>query len=155
MRCWHGAVIDGGLELALAAHLRVIERSAFFQLPEGKRGIFVGGGASVRVACIIRPGRMTEMMLTGRRYHAVDGERLGLHHYLIEVGEGLALATQLARETADNSALSNWATIHALSRIHDMSMADGLFTESVTSALMLATPDARERMERFLGRAAR
>lgn len=151
----HGAVIGGGLELALAAHVRVIERSAFFQLPEGKRGLFVGGGASVRVARILGPDRMTEMMLTGRRYDAVDGERLGLGHYLTEAGEGLALATQLAHETAANSPLSNWATIHALSRIHDMSMADGLFTESVTSALMLATPEARERMERFLGRTAR
>lgn len=151
----HGAVIGGGLELALAAHVRVIERSAFFQLPEGKRGIFVGGGASVRVARILGPDRMTEMMLTGRRYDAVDGERLGLGHYLTDAGAGLALATQLARETAQNSPLSNWATIHALSRIHDMSMADGLFTESVTSALMLASPEARERMERFLGRAAR
>ncbi|MGC7402834.1 crotonase/enoyl-CoA hydratase family protein [Pandoraea pneumonica] len=150
-----GAVIGGGLELALAAHVRVIERNAFFQLPEGKRGIFVGGGASVRVARILGPDRMTEMMLTGRRYDAADGERLGLGHYLVDAGAGLALATQLARETAANSPLSNWATIHALSRIHDMSMADGLFTESVTSALMLATPEARERMERFLGGAQR
>lgn len=147
-----GAVVGGGLELALAAHVRVIERGAFFQLPEGKHGIFVGGGASVRVARIIGPDRMTEMMLTGRRYDAEDGGRLGLGHYVVDAGEGRALAERLARETAANSALSNWATINAVSRIHDMSMSDGLFTESVTTALMLSTPEARARMEAFVGK---
>ena len=44
----HGAVVGGGLELAAAAHIRVAERSAFYALPEGSRGIFVGGGGSVR-----------------------------------------------------------------------------------------------------------
>ncbi len=46
-----GAVIGGGLELAAATHVRVAERSAFYALPEGSRGIFVGGGASVRLSC--------------------------------------------------------------------------------------------------------
>ena len=46
----HGAVVGGGLELAAAAHIRVADRTAFFGLPEGQRGIFVGGGGSVRVA---------------------------------------------------------------------------------------------------------
>ncbi|WP_244481683.1 crotonase/enoyl-CoA hydratase family protein, partial [Bradyrhizobium pachyrhizi] len=41
-----GAVIGGGLELACAAHIRVAEPSAYFALPEGQRGIFVGGGGS-------------------------------------------------------------------------------------------------------------
>ena len=45
----HGAVIGGGLELAAAAHVRVAERSAFYALPEGSRGIYVGGGGSVRL----------------------------------------------------------------------------------------------------------
>ncbi|QGZ63345.1 crotonase/enoyl-CoA hydratase family protein [Paraburkholderia acidisoli] len=145
-----GGVIGGGLELALAAHVRVAERSAFFQLPEGRRGIFVGGGASVRVARIIGADRMTEMMLTGRRYTAEEGCRLGLAHYLAEPGDGLRLATELARTIAQNSALSNWACIQAVSRIHDMSMQDGLFTESLTAALLQSTPEARERMEAFL-----
>ena len=66
----HGAVVGGGLELATSTHVRVAGRSTFYQLPEGQRGIFVGGGASVRVSKIIGPDRMTEMMLTGRRYDA-------------------------------------------------------------------------------------
>ena len=44
----HGGVIGGGMDLAAASHIRVSDRSAFFALPEGQRGIFVGGGGSVR-----------------------------------------------------------------------------------------------------------
>ena len=61
-----GAVVGGGLELAAATHLRVAEDSAFFALPEGQRGLFVGGGASVRVPRLIGAHRMADLMLTGR-----------------------------------------------------------------------------------------
>ena len=44
----HGAVVGGGLELASACHIRVAEPSTFYGLPEGQRGIFVGGGGSAR-----------------------------------------------------------------------------------------------------------
>ena len=44
-----GACIGGGLEIASAAHIRVADETTFFALPEGQRGIFVGGGGSVRV----------------------------------------------------------------------------------------------------------
>ncbi|CAE6731642.1 Methylthioacryloyl-CoA hydratase [Paraburkholderia domus] len=145
-----GAVIGGGLELALAAHVRIVEVGAFFQLPEAQRGIFVGGGASVRVARVIGPDRMTEMMLTGRRYSAEDGHRLGLAHYLADAGHGRQMAAQLAEQVAGNSSLSNWAAINAVPRIHDMSMSDGLFTEALTAAVTQSSHDARERMEAFL-----
>ena len=62
----HGAVVGGGLELAAATHVRVAERSAYYALPEGQRGIFVGGGGSVRLPRLIGVSRMMEMMLTGR-----------------------------------------------------------------------------------------
>src|SRR6201990_231905 len=62
----HGAVIGGGLELAAATHIRVAERSAYYALPEGSRGIFVGGGGSVRLPRLIGVHRMADMMLTGR-----------------------------------------------------------------------------------------
>ena len=53
-----GAVIGGGLELAAATHIRVAEPSAFYALPEGQRGIFVGGGGSVRIPRLIGVARM-------------------------------------------------------------------------------------------------
>src|SRR5437660_9982333 len=73
-----GAVVGGGLELASATHIRVAERSAYYALPEGSRGIYVGGGASVRLPRLIGTSRMMEMMLTGRTYDADEGYTLGL-----------------------------------------------------------------------------
>jgi enoyl-CoA hydratase/carnithine racemase len=74
----HGAVIGGGLELACSAHIRVAETSAYYALPEGQRGLFVGGGGSVRLPRIIGFSRMTDMMLTGPVYSAEDGHACGL-----------------------------------------------------------------------------
>lgn len=148
----HGAVVGGGLELAISTHVRVAGRSTFYQLPEGQRGIFVGGGASVRVSKIIGPDRMTEMMLTGRRYDAEDGYRLGLSHYLVDDAEVLPEAFRLARQIASNAPLSNWASINAVANIGDMSMANGLYTESMAAALAQSSDEANKRMQDFLNR---
>ena len=148
----HGAVVGGGLELATSTHVRVAGRSTFYQLPEGQRGIFVGGGASVRVSKIIGPDRMTEMMLTGRRYDAEDGYRLGLSHYLVDDAEVLPEAFRLTRQIASNAPLSNWASINAVANIGDMSMANGLYTESMAAALAQSSDEANKRMQDFLNR---
>ncbi|MCV0393784.1 MAG: crotonase/enoyl-CoA hydratase family protein [Rhizobiaceae bacterium] len=145
-----GAVMGGGLEIAAATHVRVAEHGARYQLPEGKRGIFVGGGATVRVGRIIGPDRMTEMMLTGREYSAEEGQSLGLSHYLVGEGEAHARAAELAREIASNASLVNYLIIQSIARINDMSRADGLFAESLSAALSQTGPDAKEGLKAFL-----
>lgn len=145
-----GAVIGGGLEMAAATHVRIAEPSTIFQLPEGKRGIFVGGGASVRIGRILGADRMIEMMLTGRKYGADQGQALGLCHYSVAEGEALPMARKLARQIADNAPLSNYIMIQAISRIEDMSKADGLFTESLCAALTQTSPHAIEGLQAFL-----
>lgn len=147
-----GAVVGGGLELATSTHVRVADRTTFYQLPEGQRGIFVGGGASVRVSKIIGPDRMTEMMLTGRSYGAEDGLRLGLSHYVVDEGAALAEAFRLARQVASNAPLSNWASINAVANIGDMSMANGFYTESMAAAIAQSSDEANRRMQEFLNR---
>src|SRR5438874_7426195 len=91
----HGAVIGGGLELAAATHIRVAERSAYYALPEGSRGIFVGGGGTVRLPRLIGTSRVMDMMLTGRTLGAEDGQAIGLSNYLVEPGTGLAKGIEL------------------------------------------------------------
>ena len=145
-----GAVMGGGLELAAACHVRVVEPSTIFQLPEGRRGIFVGGGASVRIGRILGPDRMVEMMLTGRKYNAEEGQRLGLAHYSVGEGEARAEAARLAKTIASNAPLSNYIVIQALSRIDDMARSDGLFTESLCAALTQTSDDAQEGLKAFL-----
>ncbi|MVA95729.1 crotonase/enoyl-CoA hydratase family protein [Nitratireductor sp. CAU 1489] len=146
----NGAVIGGGLEIAASTHVRIAEPSARFQLPEGKRGIFVGGGATVRVGRILGADRLTEMMLTGRSYDAEEGHRLGLAHYLVGDGEGIAKARELAMEIASNAPLVNYLVIQAVSRIDDMGRGDGLFAESLGAALSQTDTDAREGLRAFL-----
>ena len=149
-----GAVIGGGLEIAASTHVRIAEPSTVFQLPEGRRGIFVGGGATVRVGRILGADRMTEMMLTGRKYDAQEGLRLGLAHYAVGEGEAMPLARKLALQIAGNAPLSNYFMIHAIARIGDMSRADGLFAESLCAALSQTTPDAQEGLKAFLEKRA-
>ncbi|MDW4500051.1 crotonase/enoyl-CoA hydratase family protein [Sulfitobacter sp. D35] len=145
-----GAVIGGGLELAAATHVRIAEPSTVFQLPEGRRGIYVGGGASVRVGRILGADRLCEMMLTGRKYAAEEGLALGLTHYAVGEGEAMPLARELATRIAQNAQLSNFMMIQAISRISDMSRADGLFTESLAAAVSQTSADAEEGLKAFL-----
>lgn len=149
-----GAAIGGGLELASSTHVRIAEDSTIFQLPEGRRGIFVGGGATARVGRLLGPDRMTEMMLTGRKYNAAEGLALGLTHYAVGEGEALPLAQQLAGKIARNAPLSNYLMIQSIARINDMSQSDGLFTESLAAALSQTTPDAEEGLKAFLEKRA-
>jgi len=152
----HGAVVGGGLELASACHIRVADETAFYALPEGSRGIFVGGGGSVRIPKLIGVARMTDMMLTGRVYTAAEGERIGLAQYLVPAGQALAKALELAQRVAQNAPLTNYALMHALPRIAEQSADHGLFTEALISGIAQAAPEAKERVRAFLdGRAAK
>lgn len=146
----HGAVVGGGLELASAAHIRVAEASTFYGLPEGQRGLFVGGGGSARVPRLIGAARMADMMLTGRVYDAAQGAAIGLSQYLVEDGQGMEQALGLAEKVAANAPLSNFAVMHALPRIADMGQTEGLFTESLMAAIAGGDADAKLRMRAFL-----
>lgn len=152
----HGAVVGGGLELAAAAHIRVADESTFYALPEGTRGIFVGGGGSVRIPKLIGVARMTDMMLTGRVYNATDGERAGFAQYLVPAGQSLEKALELATRMAGNAPLTNYALMHALPRIAEQPADHGFFTEALMSSIAQSAPEAKERVRAFLeGKAAK
>ncbi len=145
-----GAVIGGGLELAAAAHIRVAEPSAFYALPEGQRGLFVGGGGSVRLPRLLGAHRMADMMLTGRVLDAAEGQAVGLSNYLVEQGAGLARALELAERIAANAPLTNFAVLHALPKIAEAPPAAGLLIEALMSAVAAGSQEARERIRQFL-----
>ena len=152
----HGAVVGGGLELAAACHIRIAEESAFYGLPEGQRGLFVGGGGSARVPRLIGAARMTDMMLTGRVYDAREGLAIGISQYVVGAGQGLAKAFELADRIAANAPLSNFAVVQALPRIADMAQDEGLFVESLMAAIASGDEAAKLRVRAFLeGRAAK
>lgn len=102
----HGAVVGGGLELPAACHIRVAELSAYYALPEGRRGVFLGGGGSVGLPRLIGTARVIDMMLTGRTYGADERAPLGFSHYVVEAGAGLVRAIELAERIAGNALMA-------------------------------------------------
>lgn len=146
----HGAVVGGGFELASAAHIRVAEESAFYALPEGKRGLFVGGGGSVRISRLIGVARMSDLMLTGRVLNAQEGHQIGISQYSVDNGQGLAKAMELAESIATNASMTNYGVMHMLPRIADQSIQDGLATESLMAAVAQTDPATLDLLAQFL-----
>ncbi len=146
----HGAVIGGGLELACACHIRIAEPSAYFALPEGQRGIFVGGGGSVRLPRLIGTARMVDMMLTGRTYGAADAVPAGFAQYLVGPGAGMDKAMAMARHMTTLAPLSVFAVLQALPRIAEADPRTGLLMESLMAAIAAADKDAKARLRDFL-----
>ena len=144
-----------GLELAAAAHIRVAEPSTFYAMPEGSRGIFVGGGASVNVTKLIGVGRMMHMMLTGRVVKAEEGVTVGLSQYLVGEGEGLTKAIELATKIAGNAPATNFGITHVLPRIDEMGQDQGLLMEALIAGITQSTPEAKERIQDFLAKRAK
>jgi enoyl-CoA hydratase/carnithine racemase len=150
----HGAVVGGGLELAAATHIRIAESSTYYALPEGSRGIFVGGGGSVRLPRLIGVSRMMDLMLTGRTYGAEEGQTFGLSHYLVGEGEGLKKAVEIAKRIATNSPTTNFAILNALPRIAEQDRASGYVMESMMAAIAQGNEEAKKRIKDFLEKRA-
>lgn len=147
----HGAVVGGGLELAAATHVRVAEESAFYALPEGMRGIFLGSGGSVRLPRLIGADTVMDMMLTGRVYTAREAyTQLRLTQYLVEDRQGLGQAFKLAERIAQNAPLANYAVVQAMPRIIEQSPSEGLFTEMLMVSIAQNDEEAKRRLREFL-----
>jgi enoyl-CoA hydratase/carnithine racemase len=150
----HGACVGGGLEIASACHIRVAEKSTFYALPEGQRGIFVGGGASVRLPKLIGMARMADMMFTGRVIAAEEGMHMGFSQYVAENECGLEKGIELAKKIAQNAETTNYALMHVLPRIVDSGQTEGLMMESLIATISSSSPEAKKRLNDFLeGRA--
>ncbi len=147
-----GAVVGGGLELASSAHVRVADASTYFALPEGQRGLFTGGGATIRVSDLVGKARMIDMMLTGRIYRGEEAVQVGLCQYLVEDSEAKAL--ELARAAAQNPPLSNFAICSAISHMQNMSALDAAYAEAVVAGVVNTQADARGRLEAFANKTA-
>jgi enoyl-CoA hydratase/carnithine racemase len=145
----HGAVVGGGLELATAAHVRVCDETAFFGLPEGQRGIFVGGGGTVRIQRVVGTTVMMDMMLTGRLLNPAEGLQEHIVRYVTPAGQALAKARELAHRIAQNTLETNWKIVNVLPRIQDLSHDDGLFFEQLNSA-MARPPEVEQRLREFV-----
>jgi enoyl-CoA hydratase/carnithine racemase len=97
---------------------------------------------------------MTDMMLTGRTLSAEDGQAIGLTHYLVEPGAGLAKGIELAKRIASNAPFTNFAVMHMLPRIAASDPAAGFLTEALTAAIAQGDEEAKARLKAFLDKRA-
>jgi enoyl-CoA hydratase/carnithine racemase len=148
-----GAVVGGGLELASSAHIRVADATTYFALPEGQRGLFTGGGATIRVSALVGKARMIDMMLTGRIYQGQETVDVGLCQYLVP-GASFDKAMELARVAARNLPLTNFAICSAVSHVQNMSALDAAYMEAAVAGIVNTQHDARERLEAFANKTA-
>lgn len=147
----HGAVVGGGLEQAMGLpYPRVADSTTSYALPEGQRGIFGGGGGSVRLPRLIGLARMQDMMLTGRAYGAVDGEAAGFSQYAVDEGQALPRAIEVAEWAAAAAPLTTFAVLHALPRIAEVDPRTGGLMESLMAAVATSDKDAKTRLRAFL-----
>jgi len=99
---------------------------------------------------------MADMMLTGRVYNALDGERIGMAQYLVPAGTAFEKARELAVRIAGNAPMTNYALTHVLPRIADQPADQGFMSEALMAAIAQSAPAAKERVRAFLeGRAGK
>src|SRR5690606_19854908 len=142
-----GAVVGGGLELASAVHIRVADATTYFALPEGRRGLSTGGGATIRVADLVGKARMIDMILTGRIYTGAEAVSVGFCQYVVDDSE--AKATEIARADSEITALASFAVCSAISHMQNMSALDAAYAESMVAGIVNTQAQARGRLAAF------
>jgi len=146
----NGIVAGGGLELALACHLRIASTEAKFSLPETQLGLMPGYGGTQRLTRELGVGRGLEMMLTGRTMTSDEALEFGLVNRVVPQSAVLSETVSLAEEISRLSPLSIRACLKAVIQGLDLPLEDGLKLETELFASLFDTADAREGTSAFL-----
>ncbi|HEX6135962.1 MAG TPA: enoyl-CoA hydratase-related protein [Longimicrobiales bacterium] len=146
----NGFALGGGLELALACHMRIASDRAKFGLPEVKLGIIPGYGGTIRLPRLVGRGRALELMLTGEMIGAEEAYRIGLVNRVVEPGALLDAARDLARRIIANGPVAIALALESVDRGMSTTIDDALVLESNLFGLLAATQDMREGMSAFL-----
>ena len=133
-----GWALGGGLEIALACDLRVAARSAVFAAPEVALGWSGGGGAAYHLARLCGYGRAMKYLLSGERFSAETAEQMGMIEWLVDDGDELARAREVAAVIAAHSSVATQAVKAAVRRGMDLSVGQGLQNENELMALCFA-----------------
>jgi enoyl-CoA hydratase/carnithine racemase len=147
-----GWALGGGCELALACDLIVASETAHFGQPEITLGILPGGGGTQRLARAIGKQRAMELVLTGRRFGAVEAERFGLVNEVTKKGRWFERALELARLIASQPPLAARLAKQAVLAAEESGLAAGLEQERRLYGLAMASEDRVEGMRAFLER---
>jgi enoyl-CoA hydratase/carnithine racemase len=145
-----GWALGGGCELALVCDMIVASETAVFGQPEITLGIIPGGGGTQRLARVAGKQRAMELVLTGRRFDAGEGQRLGIVNEVWPRGEWLERAKELASRVANRPPIAARLAKRAVLAAEETSLSAGLETERRLYELSMATEDRIEGMQAFL-----
>lgn len=137
-----GLAFGGGLELAMAADIRVAAETAAFAMPEVKIGTLPGWGGTQRLPALIGTARAKQMVFSGERISAVTAERWGLVNEVVPAEALTTRVTHLAEQIAANAPVAVQLAKSAIDR-------DAAALEAFAGALAASAADGREGMAAF------
>lgn len=144
-----GYALAGGCELALACDLITAGRGARFGLPEVKRGLVAAGGGLLRLPDRVPANVAMELALTGDFLGAERAAALGLVNRVVDDGQALPAALDLARAIAANGPLATVATKRVIREYRDWPADQRWTRQSTIVEPVLASEDAREGARAF------
>jgi len=146
----NGVCLGGGLELAMACHLRISGDRARFGQPEITLGIIPGWGGTQRLPRLIGKGKAIEWILTGDMVSAQEAYRLGLVNQVVPQDQVLKAAKDLARKIASKGAVTIQQSLRAIEEGLEGSLEQGLAKEAEAFGKVAASEDSKEGVKAFL-----
>ena len=146
----NGICLGGGLELAMACHMRVAGDRVRIGQPEINLGIIPGWGGTQRLPRIVGPSKAAEMILTGDPLRAQEAYRLGLVNKVVPMGDVLKEAKGLARKIASKSAVAIGCAMAAIERGRHLSLDAAMDVEIEQWRTLVDSEDMREGVGAFL-----
>ena len=142
--------LGGGLELAMACHIRVAGERVRLGQPEIDLGIIPGFGGTQRLPRLVGRGRALEMMLTGSRITAQEAKAIGLVDQVVPEGEVLKQAKGLAKKIASKGQVAVRAILKAVTEGQRLPLKEGLALESNLFGAVCDSADMKEGVRAFL-----
>ncbi|RME02857.1 MAG: enoyl-CoA hydratase [Planctomycetota bacterium] len=146
----NGFALGGGLELALACHIRLASQNALLGLPEVSLGVIPGYGGTQRLPRLIGKGKAFELILTGKKIKAQEALEIGLINHVTPPEQLLEEAQKLAKQILHNAPLALSLAIEAVQRGTHLSLEDALNLEADLFSLCCTTQDMKEGTQAFL-----
>jgi len=146
----NGFALGGGLELALACHVRFACPEAKLGLPETTLGLIPGYGGTQRLARLAGPGRALEMILSGDMVDAAAAERAGIVNRVVPAAELVAQATAFVQRVATRGPVAVRLATEAVLAGADGTVAEGYRAEQEKFGACFGTEDMREGTAAFL-----
>jgi enoyl-CoA hydratase/carnithine racemase len=146
----NGFCLGGGLELAMACHMRICSDRARMGQPEINLGLIPGWGGTQRLARIVGKGKALEVILTGDMITAQEAYRVGLVNKVVPAGAVLKEAQGLARKIVSKSKFPVAAALKAVTEGLAVRIEEGLKIEADQFVGLADTEDIREGVNAFL-----